>query len=94
MIWDGVWRNVRPGIPCIIVNIEYATHCGATVLSRPEGVGFNQTYGGSTTVFWYLNDTKAFEMGKEADIFMYSGSNWEALYASHGERCWINSNPS
>jgi len=64
---------------------EYATHCGAKVLSRPEGVGFNQTYGGSPTVFWYLNDTEAFEMGKEADIFMYSGSDWEALYASHGE---------
>merc|ERR1712085_197281 len=64
---------------------EYATHCGAKVLSRPEGVGFNQTYGGSPTVYWYLNDTEAFEMGKDADIFMYSGSNWEALYESHGE---------
>jgi len=64
---------------------EYATHCGAKVLSRPEGVGFNQTYGGSPTVYWYLNDTEAFEMGKDADIFMYSGSDWEALYESHGE---------
>merc|ERR1712238_328988 len=64
---------------------EYATHCGATVLTRPEGVGFNKTYGGSPTVYWYLNDTEAFEMGKDADIFMYSGSDWDALYASHGE---------
>merc|ERR1712194_105310 len=64
---------------------EYATHCGAKVLSRPEGVGFNQTYGGSPTVYWYLNDTEAFDMGKDADIFMYSGSDWGALYESHGE---------
>merc|ERR1712238_553024 len=64
---------------------EYATHCGATVLNRPEGVGFNRTYGGSPTLYWYLNDTEAFEMGKDADIFMYSGSDWEALYAAHGE---------
>jgi len=64
---------------------EYATHCGATVLSRPEGVGFNQTYGGSPTVYWYLNDEEAMAMGKDADVFIYSGSDWDALYESHGE---------
>jgi len=64
---------------------EYAAHCGATILTRPEGVGYNQTYGGSPTVYWYLNDTEAFEMGKDADIFIYSGSDWDALYESHGE---------
>ena len=64
---------------------EYAAHCGATILSRPDGVGFNQTYGDSPTVYWYLNDTEAFDMGKDADIFLYSGSDWEALYASHGD---------
>jgi len=64
---------------------EYATHCGATVLSRPEGVGYNQTYGDSPTLFWYLSDEEAMAMGKDADIFMYSGSDWDGLYESHGE---------
>ena len=36
-------------------------------------------------MYWYLNDTEAFDMGKDADIFLYSGSDWEALYASHGD---------
>ncbi|OEU11214.1 hypothetical protein FRACYDRAFT_246327 [Fragilariopsis cylindrus CCMP1102] len=33
---------------------EYAAHCDATILSRPEGAGYNKTYGGSPTVYWYL----------------------------------------
>jgi len=64
---------------------EYAAHCDAIVLSRPDGVGSSETYGGSPTVYWYLNDTEAFEMGKDADVFIYSGSDWDSLYESHGE---------
>lgn len=60
---------------------EYAKHCGASVLSRPEGVGYNRTWG-SPTVYWYLSDEEVLEMGKDADVFIYSGSDWDATYAA------------
>jgi len=63
---------------------EYARHCGATVLSRPEGVGYNKTWG-SPTVYWYLNDTEALAMGKDADIFIFSGASWNDTYALKNE---------
>ena len=62
---------------------EYAEHCGATILSRPEGVGFNQTWG--TNVYWYLKTEEVFELAKDADIFIYSGTNWDATYAKFNE---------
>ena len=62
---------------------EYAAHCDATILSRPEGVGFNRTYGGSPTVYWYISDEEALEMGKNADIFIYTGGDWDSVYKSH-----------
>ncbi len=58
---------------------EYAAHCGATILSRPQGVGYNQTWG--TDVYWYLNDEEMLEMAKDADVFIYSGGNWDDLYS-------------
>lgn len=63
---------------------EYATHCGATVLSRPEGVGYNKTWG-SPTVYWYLSDDEMLEMGKDADVFIYSGGDWDTVYESKKE---------
>ena len=58
---------------------EYAKHCGATVLTRPAGVGMNMTWG-SPTVYWYLNDEEMLAMGKDADILIYSGGEWDAIY--------------
>jgi hypothetical protein len=63
---------------------EYAKHCGATVLSRPEGFGYNKTWG-SPTVYWYLNDEEVLEMGKDADIFIFSGADWDSIYALKNE---------
>jgi hypothetical protein len=63
---------------------EYAKHCGATVLSRPEGMGYNRTWG-SPTVYWYLNDEEVLEMGKDADVFIFSGSDWDSIYALKNE---------
>jgi hypothetical protein len=63
---------------------EYAEHCGATILTRPEGFGYNRTWG-SPTVYWYLNDEEALAMGKDADIIIFSGSDWEEIYALKNE---------
>jgi hypothetical protein len=63
---------------------EYAAHCDATILSRPEGVGYNKTWG-SPTVYWYLNDTELLEMGKNADVFIYTGSDYDAIYELKNE---------
>lgn len=63
---------------------EYAKHCGASVLSRPEGVGYNKTWG-SPTVYWYLNDEEVLAMGKDADVFIYSGADWDSIYALKNE---------
>jgi hypothetical protein len=63
---------------------EYAAHCDATILSRPEGVGYNKTFG-SPTVYWYLNDTEFLEMGKNADVFIFIGADYDAIYALKNE---------
>lgn len=63
---------------------EYAQHCGATVLSRPEGVGYSKTWG-SPTLYWYLSDEEVLAMGKDADVMIYSGSDWETVYESRKE---------
>jgi hypothetical protein len=58
---------------------EYAEHCGATVLSRPPDFGYNRTWG-SPTVYWYLNDEEVLAMGKNADVFIFSGADWDSIY--------------
>ena len=63
---------------------EYAKHCGASILSRPEGMGYNLTWG-SPTLYWYLNDEEVLEMGKDADVFIYSGGDWDSIYALKNE---------
>lgn len=63
---------------------EYAKHCGARILNRPEGFGYNMTWG-SPTVYWYLSDEEVLEMGKDADVFIYTGSDWDTIYALKNE---------
>jgi len=58
---------------------EYAYHCGANILSRPEGFGFSESYGGPE-VYWYLNDEQFLEFGKDADTWIYPAAKWEMLY--------------
>ena len=45
---------------------EYAQHCGAEIINRPEGMGFSKQYG-SPTVYWYVTDEELLELGKDAD---------------------------
>lgn len=62
---------------------EYAKHCGADMLSRPEGLGWNdQSYGGD---YWYLNDDEFLEFGKDADVWIYSSKTWDTVYEQKKE---------
>lgn len=58
---------------------EYAHHCGAEILSRPEGMGFNISYGGPE-VYWYLDDDDMLEFGKDAETWIYPSPNFEEIY--------------
>ena len=41
---------------------EYAKHCNIDIISRPDGLGWNNPdYGGN---YWYLNDEEMLELGK------------------------------
>lgn len=53
---------------------EYAAHCGANIISRPENVG-TQING-----FWYLNDEEFLELGRNADVWIYPSQFWESLF--------------
>jgi iron complex transport system substrate-binding protein len=58
---------------------EYAAHCGVDIISRPEGLGWNDpSYGGN---YWYLNDEEMLELGKDADVWIYSSQFWDTMYA-------------
>lgn len=49
---------------------EYAAHCGARILSRPEGVGWNNPdFGGR---YWYLNDDELLEVSKIIGCHLYA----------------------
>jgi hypothetical protein len=55
---------------------EYAKHCGANIISRPEGVGTNDpTYGS-----WYLSDEELLSIGKDAGVWIFPSSTWDTLY--------------
>jgi hypothetical protein len=58
---------------------EYASHCGANIISRPEGVGV-EDFG-----FWYLTDEEVLELGKDADIFIYPSQDWDEIYEQKKE---------
>lgn len=57
---------------------EYAKHCGADIISRPQDVGTNRPEGSS---YWYVSDEDFLELGKDADIFIFPSARWDALYA-------------
>lgn len=62
---------------------EYATHCGARMLARPEGVGWNNPdYGGN---FWYLNDDEVLALGKDADVWIYPSKTFTTVYEQKKE---------
>jgi hypothetical protein len=57
---------------------EYARSCGVDIISRPEGLGWNdQSYGGD---YWYLDDQQLLDIGKDADIWIYPSDTWDAVY--------------
>jgi len=58
---------------------EYAHHCGASVISRPEGVGFSESYGGPE-VYWYLTDDEFLEVGKDAETWIYPSPTFSDVY--------------
>lgn len=59
---------------------EYAHHCGANIISRPEGMGFNQSYDGGKTLYWYLTDEEFLELGKDAGIWIYPSQTFDEVY--------------
>lgn len=63
---------------------EYAHHCGAEVVSRPEGMGFNRTYG-SPTVYWYLDDDDFLELAKDAETWIYPSQTFDSVYEEKKE---------
>ena len=64
---------------------EYAEHCGATIISRPADFGYNRTFASSPTVYWYVSDEEAIKMGQDADVIIYSGDDWDKIYALKNE---------
>lgn len=58
---------------------EYAHHCGAELISRPEGMGFSKQYG-TPTLYWYVTDEEFLELGKDADTWIYPSKTFEAVY--------------
>lgn len=58
---------------------EFAHHCGASIVSRPEGMGFSKQYG-SPTIYWYLNDEDFLALGKDVDSWVYPASTFEDVY--------------
>ena len=64
---------------------EYAHHCGAKIISRPEGVGFNQSYDGGKTLYWYLTDEEFLELGKDVPIWIYPSRTFDEVYEEKQE---------
>ena len=61
---------------------EYARQCGASIISRPDGVGFSESYGTSPTLYWYLTDEEFLELGKDEEAYRQKvarepGVSWE-----------------
>jgi len=73
------WSVAECPTPDAAYYCEYAHHCGANILARPDGVGFNRTYGGPT-VFWYLTDEEFLEFGKDAETFIFANSVFSSVY--------------
>ena len=65
--------------------VVYAAHCGAELVSRPEGLGFSESYDGGKTLYWYLTDEDMLELGKDVDTWIYPGSTFEDVYRNKKE---------
>ena len=65
-------------------NCEFAHHCGADIISRPEGLGTSYTWG-SDTLYWYLTDEEFLEVGKDADVWIYPSKTYLDVYAKKKE---------
>ena len=78
------WSVAECPTPDAAYYCEYAHHCAAEIISRPEGVGFSKTYG-TPTVYWYLTDEEFLELGKDVDTWIYSGSTFESVYEEKRE---------
>jgi ABC-type Fe3+-hydroxamate transport system substrate-binding protein len=62
---------------------EYAAHCGADIISRPEDVGYApESLGGN---YWYVNDDELLELGKDADVWVYPSRTWDTVYQDKKE---------
>ena len=61
---------------------EYARQCGASIISRPDGVGFSESYGTSPTLYWYLTDEEFLELGKDAALWIYPSKTFGDVYAA------------
>lgn len=84
-----LWANYFSGIGWSVAECptwdsayycEYAHHCGANIISRPEGVGFNQSYDGGKTLYWYLTDEEFLELGKDAPTWIYPTQTFGEVY--------------
>ena len=43
-------------------------------------MGFSVQYDSSPTVYWYVSDIEVVELGGDADILIYDGDNYDAIY--------------
>ncbi|KAL3774385.1 hypothetical protein ACHAW5_007945 [Stephanodiscus triporus] len=63
---------------------EYAHHCEASIVSRPEGVGFSESFGG-TEEYWYLTDDEFLMLGKDVETWVYPSPTFGDVYAMKAE---------
>jgi len=63
---------------------EYAHQCGASIVSRPEGMGFNESYGGEE-VYWYLTDDEFLQLGKDVETWIYPSPTFSDVYDQKSE---------
>ena len=63
---------------------EYAAHCGANIISRPDGLGTSYSFG-SETLYWYLSDEEFLEVGKDADLWIYPSKLFLDIYEEKKE---------
>ena len=63
---------------------EYAKHCGADILSRPEHVG-SSPEGPLNGLYFYVSDEELLELGRDADVWIYASQTWDAVYKEKKE---------
>jgi hypothetical protein len=83
--FDGIgWSVADCPTPDEAYYCEFANHCGAEIISRPEGMGFSKQYG-SPTVYWYLEDEDFLKLGKDAETWIYPSKTFSDVYAEKKE---------